>query len=87
MAVMAKAQVSNDKKEGSIPDSVKRPLTDYEEWLRNEPMKAERHDSTVLRPMPPRIERISPDKLVSLRSNKIGVVIMTPKLRQDMRLA
>ena len=87
LAVMAKAQVSNDKKEGSIPDSVKRPLTDYEEWLRNEPMKPERDDSTVLRPMPPRIERISPDKQVSLRSNKIGVVIMTPKLRQDMRLA
>ena len=87
MAVMAKAQVSNDKKEVSVPDSIKSPASDYEEWLRNEPMKPEQRDSSVLRPMPPRIERVSPDKLVSLRSNKIGVVIMTPKLRQDMRLA
>lgn len=87
LVVMAKAQVSTDKKEVSVPDSIKSPATDYEEWLRNEPMKPERCDSSVLRPLPPRIERISPDKLVSLRPNKIGVVIMTPKLRQDMRLA
>lgn len=87
LAVMAKAQVSNDKKEVSVPDSIKSPASDYEEWLRNEPIKPEQRDSSVLRPMPPRIERVSPDKLVSIRSNKIGVVVMTPKLRQDMRLA
>ena len=59
LAVMAKAQVSTDKKEVSVPDSVKSPADDFEEWLRNEPMKPEQHDSSVLRPMPPRIERVS----------------------------
>ena len=87
LAVMAKAQVSTDKKQISMPDSVKSPVTDYEEWLRNEPMKPERSDSSVLRPMLPRIERVSPDKLSPLPSKKIEVVVMTPQLRQDMRLA
>ena len=84
---MAKAQVSNDKKQISVPDSVKSPVTDYEEWLRNEPMKPDLNDSSALKPMDPSIERVSPDKLSPIPSNKIDIVIMTPQLRQDMRLA
>ena len=39
LAVMAKAQVSDDNKKLQPPDTIKSAADDYEEWLRNEPLK------------------------------------------------
>ena len=36
LAVMVKAQVSSDEKKVSIPDSIKSPADDFEEWLSKE---------------------------------------------------
>jgi hypothetical protein len=85
LAAMAKAQVSTDKKEVSVPDSVKSPAADFEEWLRNEPLKSARRDSSVLQPIPPQLNNLSP-KAMMPQQKPVQVVIMTPKLRQDMIL-
>lgn len=85
LAVMVKAQVSSDEKKVSIPDSVKSPAADFEEWLRNEPLKSTRHDSSVLQPIPPQLNNLSP-KAMMPQQKPVQVVIMTPKLRQDMIL-
>jgi hypothetical protein len=85
LAVMAKAQVSTDKKEVSMPDSVKSPAADFEEWLRNEPLKSARRDSSILQPIPPQLNNLSP-KAMMPQQKPVQVVIMTPKLRQDMIL-
>ena len=85
LAVMVKAQVSSDEKKVSIPDSVKSPAADFEEWLRNEPMKTSPHDSSVLQPIPPQLNNLSP-KAMMPQQKPVQVVIMTPKLRQDMIL-
>lgn len=85
LAVMVKAQVSSDKKKVSIPDSVKSPAADFEEWLRNEPMKTSLHDSSILQPIPPQLNNLSP-KAMMPQQKPVQVVIMTPKLRQDMIL-
>ena len=64
-------------------DSLKR---EFEEWLRNEPLQPEHHDSTFIRPQLPSglVER--PLKLMPSQP-KVSVPIMTPALRTDMRLA
>ena len=85
LAAMAKAQVSTDKKEVSVPDSVKSPAADFEEWLRNEPLKSARRDSSILQPIPPQLNNLSP-KAMMPQQKPVQVVIMTPKLRQDMIL-
>lgn len=85
LAVMAKAQVSDDKKQISVPDTLKNPSSDYEEWLRNEPMKTSLHDSSILQPIPPQLNNLSP-KAMMPQQKPVQVVIMTPKLRQDMIL-
>jgi hypothetical protein len=85
LAVMVKAQVSSDKKQVSIPDSVKSPAADFEEWLRNEPMKTSLHDSSILQPIPPQLNNLSPKAMIP-QQKPVQVVIMTPKLRQDMIL-
>ena len=85
LAVMGKAQGSSDKKKVSIPDSVKSPAADFEEWLRNEPMKTSLHDSSILQPIPPQLNNLSP-KAMMPQQKPVQVVIMTPKLRQDMIL-
>ena len=87
LAITARAQVFNDKKVVSMPDTIKGSANDYEEWLRNEPIKPELRDSSVLRPILPRIDRVPPDKLSPLPSKKMEIVIMTPQLRTDMQLA
>ena len=86
LAVMAKAQVSNDKKQISMPDTLKSPADDYEEWLRNEPLKPDLHDSSALQPVAPQLNHLSPKANIQ-QQKPVQVVIMTPKLRQDMRLA
>ena len=85
LAVMVKAQVSSDKKQVSIPDSIKSPADDFEEWLRNEPLKSTRRDSSILQPVPPQLNNLSPKAMIP-QQKPVQVVIMTPKLRQDMIL-
>ena len=85
LAVMAKAQVSDDKKQISMPDSIKSPANDFDEWLRNEPLKPQQHDSSVLQPIPPQMNRLSPQVNI-VQHPPIKIPIMTPKLRQDMIL-
>ena len=85
LAVMAKAQVFNDRKQGRVPDSAKGAVDDYEEWLRNEPLRSEHDDSTAISPLPPSMPVVDPMKLQPVQ--RVSINIMTPKLRQDMRLA
>ena len=83
LAMMVRAQVEEDVKRLHVPDSTK---DDYEEWLRNEPLKPELHDSSALRPIPPSIMRLDPSK-IKPKHPPISINIMTPKLRTDMQLA
>ena len=85
LAVMAKAQVSDDRKQMQLPDTIKSPADDYEEWLRNEPLKPDLHDSSALQPIAPERSALSPKPQIEPQK-PIQVVIMTPKLRQDMIL-
>ena len=83
MAALAGAQVHDDVGIQALPDSIR---NDYEEWLRNEPPRPAPHDSTALRPLPPRIDMPEPREL-GPKKPSVSVVIMTPKLRTDMQLA
>ena len=83
IATMAGAQVRDDVGKQTLPDSVN---NDYEEWLRNEPPRPAPHDSTTLRPLPPRMGMPEPRDLAP-KNAPISVVIMTPQLRNDMQLA
>lgn len=85
LAVMAKAQVSDDNKKLQPPDTIKSAADDYEEWLRNEPLKPDLHDSSTLQPVPPDLSNLSPQANIP-QHKPVQVVIMTPKLRQDMIL-
>ena len=57
LAVMAKAQVSDDKKQISMPDSIKSPANDFDEWLRNEPLKPQQHDTIKIPIMTPKLRQ------------------------------
>lgn len=85
MATTTLAQSTDDRRKTlALPDSAK---NDYEEWLRNEPLKKAHQDSSVLRPMiSGNIQAIAPEELMPKRP-QISVEIMTPKLRTDMQLA
>ena len=83
LAMMVRAQVEEGVKRLHVPDSTK---DDYEEWLRNEPLKPELHDSSALRPIPPSIMHLDPSK-IKPKHPPISINIMTPELRNDMRLA
>lgn len=85
LAVMAKAQVSDDKKQMQPPDTIKSAADDFDEWLRNEPLKPDLHDSSALRPIEPERSALLPKPKVEPQK-PVQVVIMTPKLRQDMIL-
>ena len=85
LVVMAKAQVSDDKKQIQLPDTLKNPSNDFDEWLRNEPLKPEQHDSGVLQPVPPDLNHLSPQANIK-QMKPVQVKVMTPKLRQDMIL-
>lgn len=78
-----RAQVSGDDRNRVLLDSIK---NDYEEWLRNEPLRPESGDSLSVRPLPPSETIVDP---IELKENQapVSIMIMTPKLRQDMRLA
>ena len=84
MATTTLAQSTDDRRKTlALPDSAK---NDYEEWLRNEPLKKAPQDSSVLRPMISGNILIDPKELMPKRP-QVSVEIMTPKLRNDMQLA
>ena len=83
LAMMVRAQDVEDRKRMHVPDSTK---SDFEEWLRNEPLKPELHDSTAISPIEPSTMKLDPSKIQPKRP-PITINIMTPELRNDMRLA
>ena len=83
LAMMVRAQVEEDRKRLHVPDSAK---SDYEEWLRNEPLRPELHDSTAISPIPPSMMRVDPSK-IKPQHPPISINIMTPELRTEMALA
>ena len=83
LAMVVRAQVAEDRKRLHKPDSVK---SDFEEWLRNEPLRPEHHDSTTISPLPPSMS--IPDPMdIKPGSSSVSIPIMTPALRTDMQLA
>ena len=83
LAMMVRAQDVEDRKRMHVPDSTK---SDFEEWLRNEPLRPELHDSTALTPVEPSDLKLDPSK-IKPKHPSISIKIMTPELRNDMRLA
>ena len=80
--------VTDDKPDADVKqmqkaDSLKK---DFEEWLRNEPLQPEYHDSISIRPLPPSKLIASPMELTSSQP-KVSIPIITPALLTDMRLA
>ena len=102
LAMMSRAQVEEGVKRLHVPDSTKIALphsdrsenatphsqgeNDFEEWLRNEPINPELHDSTAISPIPPSMMKLDPSK-IKPKHPPISINIMTPELRNDMRLA
>ena len=80
LAIMVRAQVEEGVKRLHVPDSTK---NDFEEWLRNEPIKPELHDSSALSPIPPSMMRIDPSKI----QPKHPPISINIKLRTNMQLA
>ena len=83
LATRVRAQNVEDKKRMHVPDSAK---NDFDEWLRNEPIRPELHDSTAISPVVPSTMRADPSKLKP-KQPPVSINIMTPELRTDMRLA
>ena len=94
LATMVRAQSVEDRKRIHVPDSAKmttpradqKSENDFEEWLRNEPIRPELHDSTAISPIEPSMMRVDPSK-IKPKQPAISINIMTPELRTDMRLA
>ena len=90
LAISVRAQVPEDKPtvitnrpQLHEPDSVK---SDYEEWLRNEPLRPEQNDTIAISPIPPSIPIDDPTK-IKANHPPVSINIMTPKLRTEMQLA
>ena len=83
LAMMVRAQVEGDVKRMHVPESAK---SDFEEWLRNEPLRPELHDSTALTPVEPSDLKLDPSKIKPMHP-PVSINIITPELRNDMRLA
>ena len=94
LAIMVRAQDVENRKRILLPDSAKnasphadqKSENDFEEWLRNEPIRPELHDSSALSPIPPSMMRIDPSK-IQPKHPPISINIMTPELRTNMQLA
>ena len=94
LAIMVRAQDVENRKRILLPDSAKnasphadqKSENDFEEWLRNEPIRPELHDSSAIRPIEPSMMRVDPSK-IKPKQPAISINIMTPELRTDMRLA
>ena len=83
LTMVVRAQSVEERKQLHVPDSTK---NDFEEWLRNEPMRPELHDSTAIRPAEPSELKLDPEA-IKPQHPPISINIMTPELRNDMRLA
>lgn len=83
LATMVRAQSVEDRKRMHVPDSAK---NDFDEWLRNEPIRPELHDSTAISPAVPSTMRADLSKLKP-KQPPVSINIMTPEMRTDMRLA
>ncbi len=83
MATGGWAQTDGDRKSIHLPDSTK---SDYEEWLRNEPLKVAGRDSSFLQPLPPQKVVEHPHNLAP-KHQPVAINIMTPDLRTNMQLA
>ena len=94
LTTMVRAQNVEDKKRIHVPDSAKmttpradqKSENDFEEWLRNEPLRPELHDSTAISPVVPSMMRIDPSK-IQPKHPPISINIMIPELRTNMQLA
>ena len=94
LAIMVRAQDVENRKRILLPDSAKnasphadqKSENDFEEWLRNEPIRPELHDSSAIRPIEPSMMRVDPSK-IKPKQPAISINIMTPELRTDMQLA
>ena len=94
LAIMVRAQDVENKKRIHVPDSAKNATphsdhsseNDFEEWLRNEPIRPELHDSSALSPIEPSTMRLDPSKIKPTHP-PVSINIITPELRNDMRLA
>ena len=76
------AQTTDKGKSIHLPDSAKR---DFEEWLRHAPPQAIVRDSSILQPLPPELP-IADRQKQTQEHPQISINIMTPTLRQNMRL-
>ena len=83
LANMVRAQDVENRKHIHLPDSAK---SDFDEWLRNEPIRPELHDSTAISPIEPSMMRMDPSKIKPVYP-PVSINIITPELRNDMRLA
>jgi hypothetical protein len=83
VAMTGRAQTVDDKKSVNLPDSAQ---SDYEEWLRNEPLRPEQRDSMALQPLPPSVPVADPMKLKAKQS-PVSINIMTPEQITNMKLA
>lgn len=94
LAIMVRAQVDENRKHVLVPDSAKNALppsdqrskSDFEEWLRNEPVRPELHDSAAISPIEPSAMRVDPSK-IKPKYPPVTINIITPELQNDMRLA
>ena len=94
LAIMVRAQDVENKKRIHVPDSAKNATphsdhsseNDFEEWLRNEPIRPELHDSSAISPIEPSTMRLDPSKIKPTHP-AVSINIITPELRNDMRLA
>lgn len=94
LAIMVRAQDVENRKRILLPDSAKnaspradhKSENDFDEWLRNEPIRPELHDSTAISPVVPSTMQADPSKLKP-KQPPVSINIMTPELRTDMRLA
>ena len=83
LALAVRAQGHDDGRKHIEADSVK---NDFEEWLRNEPLREVSHDSTLLRPLPPSMPIVHPRELQP-KPPSVSINIMTPNMKTDAALA
>ena len=94
LATMVRAQDVENRKHIHLPDSAsiatphsdQRSENDFEEWLRNEPLRPELRDSTAISPIEPSDLKLDPKKIKTTHP-PVSINIITPELRNDMRLA
>lgn len=87
LGVAGRAQASLDGQKDVPRDSTVN--REFQEWLLNEPKQNLEHDSTShVCPLPPEAAIVSPQRLMPKHPGiSPDLVIITPAVRQDMRLA